>query len=79
VQALNDCPANVIVMGNLDPVGVFKMGTPDEVYAQTKALLEKTASFSNFVISSGCDIPPHASNANIEAFFRAVTEYNASV
>jgi uroporphyrinogen decarboxylase len=76
VQALNDCPADVMVMGNLDPVGVFKMGTPDEVYAQTKELLEKTANYANFVISSGCDIPPHASNANIEAFFRAVKDYN---
>ncbi|MDP4201737.1 MAG: uroporphyrinogen decarboxylase family protein [Bacteroidota bacterium] len=76
VQALNDCPSDVIVMGNLDPVGVFKMGTPDEVHAQTKGLLEKTANYANFVISSGCDIPPHASNANIEAFFGAVKEYN---
>lgn len=76
VQALNDCPADVMVMGNLDPVGVFKMGTPDEVYAQTKELLERTANYTNFVISSGCDIPPHASNANIEAFFRAVKDYN---
>jgi len=76
VQALNDCPSDVIVMGNLDPVGVFKMGTPDEVYVQTKALLEKTANYDNFVISSGCDIPPHASNANIEAFFSAVKDYN---
>ncbi|GAT62236.1 uroporphyrinogen decarboxylase family protein [Paludibacter jiangxiensis] len=76
VQALNDCPSDVIVMGNLDPVGVFKMGTPDEVYVQTKALLEKTANYANFVISSGCDIPPHASNANIEAFFSAVKDYN---
>jgi uroporphyrinogen decarboxylase len=79
VQALNDCPADVMVMGNLDPVGVFKMGTPDEVYAQTKELLERTANYTNFVISSGCDIPPHASDANIEAFFEAVKEYNASI
>jgi uroporphyrinogen decarboxylase len=76
VQALNDCPSDVIVMGNLDPVGVFKLGEPDAVYAQTKELLEKTAAYSNFVISSGCDIPPHASNVNIEAFYRAVEEYN---
>jgi Uroporphyrinogen-III decarboxylase len=79
VQALNDCPADVIVMGNLDPVGVFKMGTPDVVYAQTRELLAKTANYANFVISSGCDIPPHASNANIEAFFEAVKKYNASI
>ena len=63
-------------MGNLDPVGVFKQGDPDSVYKLTMELLEKTAAYRNFVISSGCDIPPHASNANIEAFYNAVKEYN---
>ena len=76
VQALGDCPEDVIVMGNLDPVGVFKQGDPDSVYKLTMELLEKTAAYRNFVISSGCDIPPHASNANIEAFYNAVKEYN---
>lgn len=79
VQALNDCPSDVLAMGNLDPVSVFKQGTPDSVYAQTRELLEKTAGYSNFVLSSGCDIPPHASEANIKAFFRAVEEYNKAV
>ena len=76
VQALGDCPEDVIVMGNLDPVGVFKQGDPDSVYKLTMELLEKTAAYRNLVISSGCDIPPHASNANIEAFYNAVKEYN---
>ena len=31
--------------------------------------------YPNFVISSGCDIPPMSSWENIDAFFRAVDEF----
>ncbi|MBS7172993.1 uroporphyrinogen decarboxylase family protein [Blautia caecimuris] len=31
--------------------------------------------YPNFVISSGCDIPPAAPLENIQAFFDAVKEY----
>jgi uroporphyrinogen decarboxylase len=79
LQALNDCPADMLVMGNLDPVSVFKQGTPDTVFALTTKLLEETAAYPNFVISSGCDIPPHAANENIEAFLNAVKQYNAKI
>jgi uroporphyrinogen decarboxylase len=56
----------------LDPVGVFKQGTPDSVRAAVKALLEKTAGYPNFIISSGCDLPPHVPVENIVAFLNAV-------
>jgi len=42
----------------------------------TRALLEATRPYKNFVISSGCDIPPSSPLANLNAFFRAVGEFN---
>lgn len=75
-DVLKECPADVVVMGNLDPVGIFKQATPETVYSKTKELLEEAGEFKNFVISSGCDIPPHVPAANIDAFFEAVKEYN---
>lgn len=72
LQALSDCPENVIVMGNLDPVGVFKLSSANEVYNATKALIEKTSQYKNFIISSGCDVPPNVPLKNIEAFYEAV-------
>jgi len=36
------------------------------------ALLEKCGDYGNFVPSSGCDIPAHASWDNIQAFFAAL-------
>jgi len=43
--ALRDCPSDTLVMGNVDPVSVFKMGTPEQVYGASTALL-------------GCTPPP---------------------
>ncbi|MBE6635178.1 MAG: methyltransferase [Ruminococcaceae bacterium] len=68
-------PSDVLVMGNLDPAGLLCMGTPEMVKAETLGLLEKCAKYPNFVLSSGCDIPPMTPWENISAFFDANKEY----
>ena len=70
--ALEACPADVLVMGNLDPVAIFKSATPEEMAAATHDLLAATRGYDNYVISSGCDTPPAVPFANIEAFYAAV-------
>jgi len=75
-DALETCPSDVLVLGNLDPVGVFKMSTPEQVKQSTKNLLEQTAEYRNFVLSSGCDVPPHTPLENVEAFYEALAEFN---
>ena len=72
VDALEGCPADVLVMGNLDPVGVFKAGTPEEIVRKAKELLARTAKYPNFVLSSGCDTPPEVPFDNIEAFYSVI-------
>lgn len=76
VEALGACPANLLVMGNVDPVEVFKMASSEDVFKVTDSLLCNTREFPNFVISSGCDIPPETPLTNIEAFYQAVDEFN---
>lgn len=76
VGALKETPAGVLVLGNLDPVGVFKMAGPEEVFNATTALLQWTSNCRNFIISSGCDLPPGVPVKNLEAFFAAVQAYN---
>ncbi len=76
-DVLKQCPANVVIMGNLNPVGVFKQGSVDSVILETRSLLQKTAGYNNFVISSGCDLPPHVPEANIRAFLETVEAYNS--
>lgn len=68
-------PDNIIVMGNVDPAGQFRNGTPETVKETTLNILEKCGSYKNFVPSSGCDIPPLSSWDNIDAFFEAVDAY----
>ena len=50
-------------------------GTPDSIWAATLGVMKNCCAYPNFVISSGCDIPPRASWENIDAFFAAVEEY----
>lgn len=76
-EVLQEVPGDRIVMGNIDPVGVFKDATPEQVFNVTKSMLEETACFTNFVISTGCDVPPGVSQENIDSFYKAVIEFNS--
>ena len=66
---------DVVIMGNIDPAGVLRMGTPEKVREETMALLNKCSKYPNFVLSSGCDIPPMTPWENIDAFFAAQREF----
>jgi uroporphyrinogen decarboxylase len=68
-------PADVVVMGNVDPAGVLRRGTPETVREATLDVMNRCCSYPNFVISSGCDIPPATPWENLDAFFGAVEEY----
>ena len=73
-QMLKLMPKDVMVMGNIDPVSL-KDASKEDVIAATNALLEAIGDVDNFVISSGCDIPPFAKWENIDAFMKTAQEY----
>lgn len=77
-EVTRDVPATALSMGNLDPVSLFKDATPEGMRRATRELLERMEGFHNFVISSGCDTPPHTPLANIDAFFDEVERWNNS-
>ncbi|MFR8836024.1 uroporphyrinogen decarboxylase family protein [Bacteroides nordii] len=79
VEALEQCPKNALVLGNIDPVSIMKMASPEEVYQQTTLLLTRTAAYSNFVLSTGCDTPPEIPLKNIEMFYNALNDYNLQI
>ena len=70
-------PSDALVMGNVDPAGELRNGTPESVRKATTELMEKCAGYPNFVPSTGCDVPPMSPWANIDAFFSAVDEFYA--
>jgi len=74
-DVLEKVPSNVVVMGNVDPVGVLRMGSPASVRKATTELLEKCSTYPNFVLSSGCDMPPKTPWENINAFFAAADAF----
>ncbi len=72
---IRQVPGDTVVMGNIDPAGTLCFGTAEKVREQTISLLEKCAQYPNFVLSSGCDIPPKTPWENIEVFFAANNEF----
>lgn len=73
--ALAQVDGRTILCGNLDPTAVFHSGTKEEVCLKTNALLEAARTYDNFVISSGCDLPPGTPTANLDAFYTTVRDY----
>ena len=75
-EVIRDVPPTALAMGNIDPVSIFKDGTPEQMRQTALDLLKKMKDYPNFVLSSGCDTPPHTPMANIGAFFGALNEWN---
>ena len=75
-EVIHDVPPTALAMGNLDPVSLFKDGTPEQMREATLHLLEKMRPYPNFVLSSGCDTPPHTPIENINAFFDVLNDWN---
>lgn len=63
----SDCP----VLGNISPTNQFLGGTPESMTEAVGSLIAECGGYPNFVLSSGCDIPPAAKWENIDAFFAA--------
>lgn len=74
-SALKVIPQDRIVIGNIDPAGVLRNGNPEMIREETLKLLERCAKYPNFVIASGCDIPPMTPFENVDAFLAAVEEF----
>ena len=74
-EMMAQMPADIPAMGNVDPAGQFRNGTPESIREETLAIMNACCKYPNFVISSGCDIPPASKWENIDAFFKAVDEF----
>ena len=72
VAALDKVPTDVVLCGNLDTAGVFVQLPPTEINSQVRVLLAKTSARRNYVLSSGCDVPPNTPLASLDAFYAAL-------
>ncbi len=69
-------PPDIVIMGNIDPVGVMLNGSPGDVRDAVFGLLEATSRFPNFILSTGCDLPVDTPIANIASFCDAARDYS---
>ena len=76
-KILEQVPADCLIMGNLDPVGCFCGCSADELEQKERALLKECGAYSNFVLSTGCDLPPKAKWENIQRFFKTLEQVNS--
>ena len=72
---VKNMPADTVIMGNVSPAAQFAGGTPDSMAQAVTELLEKYSRYPNFLLSSGCDIPPSSPWENIDAFFKASKDF----
>ena len=72
-------PADVVFCGNVDRAGIFRVGAPEQVAERTLDLLNDMKPYKNFMLSSGCDIPPKSPLANVDAFFATLERFNQGV
>ncbi|MBI9008512.1 MAG: uroporphyrinogen decarboxylase family protein [Tenericutes bacterium] len=74
-KMLDIMPEKCLIMGNINPSKFIKDSLKKEIYNDTYELLKECNKHSNFVISTGCDIPCSAPLENVQSYFDAVTDF----
>ena len=64
-------PGDVAIIGNLDPVEVVAMASSGFVAESTRELCTTMGILPNFILSTGCALPPATPMENIKAFMEA--------
>jgi uroporphyrinogen-III decarboxylase len=64
----------VVLLGNVNPM-LIHAGTPDEVRAATRRVLDKLAPLGGLIVQDGNNIPPGSPVANINAMMAAAEEW----
>jgi len=75
VSAINRIPDDVIVIGNISPTGKILNGKPEDVKNEVQDLLNKMGPYSNFILSTGCDLPQEVPIENIKVFMETGRSY----
>ena len=75
-KAMDIIPSDTVVMGNVDPV-ILCTGTKEDIIAEVQRVFDECGKYDNFMISTGCDVPPNAKWENIKEYFKKVNELYA--
>jgi uroporphyrinogen decarboxylase len=75
IAATQKVSKDIILIGNVSPIGSMLYGAPAEVEEETRNLLQEMKGYPNFILSTGCDLPLETPTENIQAFMRAGKNY----
>jgi len=75
VKAAEAVSDETVLIGNISPTRVLKDGSAKDVTAATRGLLEQMRPYPNFILSTGCDLPPGIPVENLNAFMQAGREF----
>ena len=79
IQKIYDhCHSSTLMIGNLDPSGVIKFGTPELVKQKTLELLEIYQGSPRLMINAGCAIPPDTPSENIRTMIETTHSYTVA-
>jgi uroporphyrinogen decarboxylase len=67
---------DIILIGNVSPIGFILRGRPEEVKEEVIELLRDMEPYPNFILSTGCDLPQETPIENILAFMDAGRNYH---
>jgi uroporphyrinogen decarboxylase len=59
---------DMVLIGNVNPVSTMLQGDCQKVRRDTLALMESMRKYDNFIVSTGCDLPPETPLENILEF-----------
>jgi uroporphyrinogen-III decarboxylase len=65
---------HLCIMGDV-PAQLLKLGTPDDVRAYVKKLIDVVGKGGGFILSSGCDVPVDAKPENVKAVIEVGMTY----
>lgn len=68
-------PSDVVLIGNVDPVRTVVQGSREKVCEETTKLLDAMAEYENFILSTGCDLPPETPIENIVELVETTKAY----
>lgn len=66
----------MIIIGNVPPVDILRLGSIDDVINSVKSCIEKAGdSKEGYIVCSGCDVPFETPIENLKAYVYAVRKY----
>ncbi len=75
IEVAERIPNDVVIIGNINPIGSILTGNRNNVRKEVNDLLKNMQSYPNFILSTGCDLPLETPVENIAAFMQTGRDY----